>query len=273
MAKWCNCLLGMGSLAIVAAAVTMLAAGSAKSADAPAAIAAGAEKVNVKDGATMVYVPAGEFTMGSKDNEGDEGEHPQRKVTLDAFYIYKTEVTVAQYRRFCTATKREMPPEPAWKWTEDRPIVNVTWSDANDYAQWAGAALPTEAQWEKAARGTDGRLYAWGNKWAEDTSVHSVGKTAPVGSCPKGASPYGALDMTGNVWEWCADWYDPDYYATSPLVNPPGPKTGTTRVLRGGSWGFNVPEFFRVTYRNRCSPQCKYGDYGFRCVYVEPAKP
>ena len=183
-------------------------------------------------------------------------------------------MTVAQYRQFCTATKRDMPPEPSWKWQDTHPIVNVTWFDAKAYADWAGTALPTEAQWEKAARGTDGRLYAWGNKWSEDTSVHSVGKTAPVGSCPTGASPYGALDMTGNVWQWCADWYDPDYYATSPLTNPPGPETGTIRVLRGGSWGFNVTEFFRVTYRNRCSPGCKYGDYGFRCVSNEPpAKP
>jgi len=257
-----------------AAATSLPAPSAAKPADTSAAIAPGAEKTNPKDGATMVYVPAGEFLMGSKEGEGCDWERPQRKVTLDGFYIYKYDVTVAQYRRFCAETRRAMPPEPNWKWQDNHPIVNVTWHDANAYAAWAGVQLPTEAQWEKAARGTDARVYSWGNRWAENTSIHSAGKTAPVGSCPAGTSPYGAFDLVGNVWQWCADWYDADYYATAPLVNPPGPAAGTTRVLRGGSWGFNMPEYFRTSYRNRCTPECKYPDYGFRCACAEPpAKP
>jgi formylglycine-generating enzyme required for sulfatase activity len=256
------------------ATTSLSVAGAAKSADVSAGTAPVLEKINPKDGAAMVYVPAGEFLMGSKEGEGCDWERPQRKVTLDGFYIYKYDVTVAQYRQFCAETKRAMPPEPNWKWQDNHPIVNVTWHDAAAYATWAGVKLPTEAQWEKAARGTDARVYSWGNRWAENTSIHSAGKTAPVGSCPAGTSPYGAFDLVGNVWQWCADWYDADYYATAPLVNPPGPATGTTRVLRGGSWGFNMPEYFRASYRNRCTPECKYPDYGFRCAYAEPpAKP
>ncbi len=152
----------------------------------------------------MVFVPAGEFLMGSKEGAGLQGEHPQRKVALDDYYIYKYEVTVAQYRKFCEATGRTMPPEPSWKWQPTHPIVNVTWDDARDYAVWAGAALPTEAQFEKAAQGADGRTYVWGNSFTKSTCHTSDGKTAPVGSYPTGISPYGALDMAGNVWEWCA---------------------------------------------------------------------
>jgi formylglycine-generating enzyme required for sulfatase activity/outer membrane protein assembly factor BamB len=228
------------------------------------------ERVNPKDGAAMVLVPAGEFLMGSKEGEGFQGEFPQRKVMLDDYYIYKYLVTVDEYRRFCHETVRTMPPEPSWKWQDTHPIVNVTWDDARAYAAWAGAALPTEAQFEKAARGADGRTFVWGNTFTKSTCHTSDGKTAPVGSYPTGISPYGALDMAGNVWEWCSDWYDPDYYASAPAHNPPGPPTGTTRVLRGGSWGFNVAEFFRVAYRNRCLPGCRYGDYGFRCVFPAP---
>jgi formylglycine-generating enzyme required for sulfatase activity len=239
---------------------------------APGDAAAVKEHINPKDGVAMVLVPAGEFLMGSKEGQGSEGERPQRRVTLDDYYIYKCEVTVAQYRRFCQETKRPMPPEPPWKWQDAHPIVNVTWFEASAYAAWAGAALPTEAQWEKAARGTDGRTFVWGNNFTKSTCHTSDGKTVAVGLFPNGASPYGALDMAGNVWEWCADWYDPEYYAQAPPQNPPGPVTGTLRVLRGGSWGFNVSEFFRVAYRNRCLPDCKYGDYGFRCV-VAPSKP
>jgi len=228
------------------------------------------EQINPKDGAEMVFVPAGEFLMGTKEGPQGKDEQPQRSVTLDDYFIYKYEVTVAQYRRFCEETNRSMPPEPDWKWQDAHPIVNITWFDARDYAAWAGATLPTEAQWEKAARGTDGRTYVWGNNYTKNSSHTSDGKTVAVGLFPNGASPYGAMDMAGNVWEWCADWYDPDYYSTSPLKNPPGPATGTTRVLRGSSWVFNVSYFIRVTCRNRCIPECKYGDYGFRCVVAAP---
>jgi formylglycine-generating enzyme required for sulfatase activity len=228
------------------------------------------ELTNPKDGEDMVLVPAGEFIMGNPDGVGSEGEHPQRKVFLDDYYIYKYEVTVAQYRKFCEATGRAMPEEPWWKWHDAHPIVNVTWFDASAYAAWAGASLPTEAQWEKVARGTDDRTYVWGNTFSKIYSHNSDGKTSAVGLYPKGVSPFGAMDMAGNVWEWCADWYDPDYYKNAPLKNPTGPLTGTNRVLRGGSWALNVSEYFRLTYRNRCMPEGKYGDFGFRCVVAKP---
>ena len=177
-------------------------------APAPKRVEAG---INPKDGAEMVWVPAGEFLMGSTDDEGVRDERPQRKVYLDGYWMYKTEVTVAQYRKFCEATNREMPEAPEWGWKEDHPVVNVSWHDAVDYAKWAGASLPTEAQWEKAARGTDGRVFPWGNEWDAGACANSVSwslkGTKPVGSCPAGASPYGCVDMAGNAWEWCADWY------------------------------------------------------------------
>jgi len=225
----------------------------------------------------MVWVPAGEFLMGSTDadNEADTDEKPQHKVYLDGYWIYKTEVTVAQYRKFCQATGRQMPPEPEWKWQDTHPIVNVTWDDAAAYAQWAGAALPTEAQWEKAARGPDGRLYPWGNDWDGAKCVNSArgnapGGTKPVGGMPAGASPYGCLDMAGNVWEWCADWYDGSYYKNTPSGNPTGPATGTARVVRGGSWGNTISDFFRAAGRYRPTPEGRNDYLGFRCVVRSP---
>ncbi|NLH99039.1 MAG: formylglycine-generating enzyme family protein [Chthonomonadales bacterium] len=225
--------------------------------------------MNPRDGAELVYVPAGEFTMGSEDGEPDE--RPQRRVHLDAFWMYRYPVTVAQYRRFCNETGREMPEAPEWGWLDDHPIVKVRWYDAQAYADWAGVSLPTEAQWEKAARGTDGRKWPWGNGFHALKAVCSVGKrsqpsTAPVGSIPSGASPYGCLDMAGNVWEWCADWYDPEYYAQAPNRNPRGPEIGQRRVLRGGSRAECDWELLRASYRNRIPPG-KRGDVnGFRCA-------
>jgi len=236
-------------------------------------------RINPKDGAEMVYVDAGEFLMGSSDDDKgvSSDQKPQHKVYLDGYWMYRTEVTVAQYRNFCQVTGRQMPPEPWWKWQEDHPIVNVNWDDAVAYAKWAGAALPTEAQWEKAARGTDGRQYPWGNDWDGAKCVNSVGGsspggTKPVGSCPEGASPYGALDMAGNVWDWCADWYDARYYQSSPAPNPAGPATGHSRVLRGVSWGFNSPGSFRSATRGSGDPSSRSGDYGFRCVLCSPGQ-
>ena len=243
----------------------------------PAPPQPGAARVNPKDGAAMVWVPAGEYLMGSTDadNEADTDEKPQHKVYLDGYWIYKTEVTVAQYRKFCQATGRQMPPEPEWKWQDTHPIVNVTWDDAAAYAQWAGAALPTEAQWEKAARGPDGRLYPWGNDWDGAKCVNSArgnapGGTKPVGGMPAGASPYGCLDMAGNVWEWCADWYDGSYYKNTPSGNPTGPATGTARVVRGGSWGNTISDFFRAAGRYRPTPEGRNDYLGFRCVVRSP---
>ncbi len=172
-----------------------------------------AEKKNLKDGAEMLWIPAGQFLMGSTENDKDAGsdEKPQHMVSLDGYWMYKNDVTVAQYRTFCQATRRQMPDAPSWGWRDDHPMVNVTWDDANAYAEWAGASLPTEAEWEKAARGTDGRIYPWGNDWDASKCSNSTGSNdspgqiSPVGSFPAGVSPYGCLDMAGNVDQWCED--------------------------------------------------------------------
>jgi len=220
----------------------------------------------------MVYVPAGEFTMGS--DEGYSDEQPVHSVYLDAFYSDKTEVTNAQYRKCVEAGACE---EPGWPgcWDDsdfnapDQPVVCVTWYQAQDYCEWAGARLPTEAEWEKAARGTDGRTYPWGDEWHDDYAnwccEKEYGYAAPVGSFPAGASPYGALDMMGNVWEWVADWYWKNYYSQSPGRNPPGPDSGEKRVLHGGSWG-NDPSFVRSANRYGNAPDYRNNFVGFRCA-------
>ena len=189
----------------------------------------GEHRVNPRDGAVTVWVPAGEFLMGSKGGARAD-EKPQHAVVLDGFWIYKHHVTVAQYRKFCQATARAMPErEPDWGWRHNHPMVNVAWDDAVAYAQWAGASLPTEAQWEKAARGTDGRLYPWGKAWETDRCQCSrkqagdAGGTAAVGTFPTGASPCGCQDMAGNVWQWCADWYDDSIINMPPRAIPPAP--------------------------------------------------
>jgi formylglycine-generating enzyme required for sulfatase activity len=228
--------------------------------------------VNPENGMEMVYVPAGKFLMGSPEGDKDAlpNECPQRRVYLDGYWIDRNLVTVAQYRKFCQATGREMPPAPSWGWKEDHPIVNVTWDDAAAYAAWAGKRLPTEAEWEKAARGTDGRQYPWGNEWDPSMCANSVGHslsgTQPVGSYLLGASPYGALDMAGNVYEWCADWYDEKYYQSAPARNPTGPASGTLRVLRGGAWIGDGPRSFRCAYRIGPCPACWDLIGGFRCA-------
>lgn len=229
--------------------------------------------VNPKDGAQMVYVPAGEFSMGSRDGEGSPNESPRHTVYLDGYRIYKTPVTVAQYRKFCEATARAMP-TPHHGAQDDHPVVNVSWEDACAYATWAGAALPTEAQWEKAARGPEGRIYPWGDfvdsvKRPADT-LDPEELTKPVTAHPECSSPYGVQDMTGNVWQWCADWYNADYYRSSPARNPTGPPTGVSRVLRGGRWFINQPNFFPAAYRNSCLPKHWPGFCGFRCVMGPP---
>ncbi len=241
----------------------------------PAPAPAVEEPSHSRDGAELVFIPAGEFLMGSTDADTDAeaDEKPQHTVYLDAYYIYKNDVTVAQYRQFCLATGREMPIAPAWGWIDDHPMVNVSWDDAKAYADWAGASLPTEAQWEKAARGTDGRIYPWGNEW-EPTNCNNyvegtgLGRTSPVGFYPAGASPYGCLDMEGNVMQWCADWYDKRYYEYSPSSNPTGPEIGATVVLRGEAWFCNFTTPFRTACRfdSPADPSQRYDFIGFRCV-------
>jgi formylglycine-generating enzyme len=255
-------------------------------------------KINPKDGAAMVWVPAGAFLMGSSDEDiaamreeikilerkesgsrpdlvigaicASNEEKPQHTVYLDGYWIYKYEVTVAQYRKFCKETGRKMPDPPYVGWFDIYPIENVNWQDAADYTKWAGMSLPTEAQWEKAARGMDRRIYPWGNLWdpskcANGAEFKITGRQG-VGSYPSGESPYGAMDMAGNVWEWCADWYSMNYYEHAPARNPTGPASGSTRVLRGGSWYLKYGQYFRCAHRNFAEPGFIENYPGFRCV-------
>ena len=232
-----------------------------------------------KDGAEMVLIPAGNFQMGSDDDE--DNEKPVHTVYVDAFYMDKYEVTNAQYRRFVQATKYSEPTgygyvDGEWRWSgfrpwsdsrfcaDNQPVVCMSWADAQAYAEWAGKRLPTEAEWEKAARGgLVGMEYPWGNKITEENANYgfNIGSTTLVGSYPPNG--YGLCDMAGNVWEWCADWYDENYYANSVSLNPTGPDSGTARVLRGGCWlGFQAD--LRVALRRIPSGTFYY--IGFRCV-------
>jgi formylglycine-generating enzyme required for sulfatase activity len=224
----------------------------------------------------MVLIPAGEFKMGSNDPSAEPDEKPSHPVSLDAYWIYKTPVTVAQYKNFCDASPGcRMPEKPRWGWKNEHPMVNVTYAEAAAYCKWAGGRLPTEAEWEKAARGKDGRVYPWGNAfdrnllWSSKAGIGDVELTAPVGVYASGASPYGALDMAGNVWQWTSDWYQGDYYQNAPDSNPLGPDTGDLKVLRGGSWADVDPKTFRTSHRFSFKPDERDDALGFRCV-VKP---
>jgi formylglycine-generating enzyme required for sulfatase activity len=247
--------------------------------------AVGATRVSEKDSMAMVYVPAGEFLMGSADSDKDASsdEKPQHTVYLDAFWIDHTEVTNAQYKKCVqagTCTASSYASDSSFN-GDTQPVVGVDWNNAVTYCEWVGRQLPTEAQWEKAARGTDGCIYPWGNQTAtceyavmDDGSGKGCGKGSAawvVGSKPKGASPYGALDMAGNVWEWAADWYDGKYYASSPFKNPTGPSSGSSRVLRGGSWDFDQT-LARATFRGSYTPDSRLSNIGFRCLVVGPGQ-
>ena len=225
----------------------------------------GKEIVNEKDGSVLIEIPAGQFTMGSNDYDN---EKPIHTVYLDKYYIGKYEVTVGQFRKFCNATGKTMPKQPSWNNRDDHPVVNVTWHDAKAYCDWAGLRLPTESEWEKAARGTDGRKYPWGSTW-DNTKCNSsengdsYSNTSPVGSFSSGVSPYGCYDMAGNVWEWCNDWYGGNYYASSPSSNPTGPASGVSRVLRGGGWS-DYDLGCRAAIRGRNRPGGRVNYDGFR---------
>lgn len=257
-----------------------------------------ANAINATDGAEMVWVPGGTFIMGNPDGVGDAQEWPAHQVTLTSFWMYKYEVTVAQYRAFCAATGHAMPEWPGeqYSWTgktgwddpalQQHPIVTNSLTDAKAYAEWAGVTLPTEAQWEYAARGSADNNYPWGgtatvddiyNGWdqakcANWANSNYVGiSTWPVGSFPVGVSWCGAHDMAGNVLEFCGDWYGP--YSATPATDPTGPATGSVGILRGGSW--NDYSFASNIYRGAYRYAYGEGDpwyynIGFRCVSHAP---
>ncbi len=278
-------------LLAVAAAVLLGGCGPAPAPTAPAPtpaattgpLVAGSTRTRDQDGMVMVYVPAGEFLMGSADSDGkaEDDEKPQHTVTLDAYWIDRTEVTNAQYRRCVEAGACRKPDcwnEPNAN-ADEQPVVCVGRSAAQAYCQWAGAQLPSEAQWEKAARGSDGRAYPWGDDfdgsrlnfcdnrceygWKDASFDDGYTYAAPVGSYPAGASPYGALDMAGNVREWVADWYGP--YTAAAQSNPAGPASGELGVLRGGTWD-SVAGYVRAAYRHRSGVDGWSDSSGFRCA-------
>jgi eukaryotic-like serine/threonine-protein kinase len=224
---------------------------------------------------SMVLIPAGEFTMGS-DN-GDADEQPVHTVYLDDFYIDKYEVTNKLYEA-CVDAGMCDPPKQSDSTThpsyygdpefDNYPVIYVDWYMAKTYCEWRGIQLPTEAQWEKAARGTDGRTYPWGETVDKTyaNSSEDVGDTTEVGSYANGVSSYGVYDMAGNVFEWVADWYSETYYQDSPSSNPLGPDTGQYRVLRGGSWR-SLPYSFRSSFRGAYDlPDSAGNILGFRCA-------
>jgi len=254
--------------------------------------------VNI-DGAELAFVPSGEFTMGM-DPDPDPNkfwgaEAPAHRVSLDSYYIYRTEVTNAMYQA-CVVAKACPRPEANNSRTRENyfenpeysnyPVILVSWIGAVSYCQWAQARLPTEAEWEKAARGDDERFFPWGNgplagdlanfcdqtcpaSLREDSLNDGYQDTAPVGNYPPGASPYGALDMAGNVWEWVSDYFSEGYYQVSPFENPLGPGSGSRRVVRGGSW-FNPGGGVRTVARASQRPNTALDTVGFRCVVDAP---
>ena len=248
-----------------------------------------------------------------------ENEQPVHEVTLGGFWLDQTEVTVAQFRQFVTGTGYETEAERegwSWAWSgtewvqvdgadwqhpqwpdsdvqDSHPVVSVSWNDAAAYCEWAGGRLPTEAEWEYAARGTEGRIYPWGDAFDcslgnfDDETVlddyvvpggegcDGYVRTAPVGSFPGGASWCDAFDMAGNVWEWVNDWYDSAYYSTYPVDgwpnNPTGPADGTFKVLRGGGWT-NIWHYVRAAYRGPDTPPYRHDTVGIRCAGVAPGQ-
>ncbi|MBW2306476.1 MAG: formylglycine-generating enzyme family protein [Deltaproteobacteria bacterium] len=243
----------------------------------------------------MVLIPAGEFWMGSPEKEGMEIEHPRHKVYLDAYWIDKYEVTNAQFARFVEETgyvtqaewagfgfvmiehdQRQIPdadwrhpwgPESTIENKMDYPVVQVSWEDAAAYARWAGKRLPTEAEWEKAARGPEGLKYSFGRFY--DRSKARMGSSWDAGPVRVGSySPngYGVYDTTGNIMEWCADWYLPDYYEKSPSRNPKGPDKAYHRVVRGGSFFYGDPLYTRSAFRGFMTPSTWNNNLGFRCA-------
>ena len=225
----------------------------------------------------MVLVPAGEFEMG----DGEDDICPKHKVYLDAYYINVYAVTNRQYGRFIQVTGHRAPEkadfgDPVWRNGRcpegklDHPVVCVSWDDAMAYVRWAGCGLLTEAQWEKAARGPLGLKYPWGNEWDKHKCRHYNNRgdetTCNVWRHGQGVSGYGTYNQSGNVFEWCRDWYDSEYYGKSPRENPPGPAKGSFQVRRGGGWRNFDPSSLRAARRCGILPDYRYDYQGFRLV-------
>ena len=251
--------------------------------------------LNPVDDSELAWMPAGEFVMGAVSTEyllprgdavrccaldqpGNAAECPAHQVIVDGCWVGRVAVTVAQYRRFCQATRRKMPALPA---LQDKEIISgVTWFEAGAYAKWAGGRLPTEAEWEKAARGLDARLYPWGDRWEgarfSNSARAAAGASFPPGDILVSESPFGVQELVGNGREWCQDWYDAVYYPFSPRNNPSGPATGTAHVVRGGGvwWRGEMGQFIdscRSCFREGKAAEDRTGDTHFR--YVIPGAP
>jgi len=221
---------------------------------------------NAKDGTLLVLIPAGEFLAGGGPGSDEGGG--QFSVRLPAFYLALHPVTNAQYARCARETGRHRD----WKAAAgpEHPAVNVNWEDAQGYCRWAGLRLPSELEWEKGARGVDGREYPWGGQWdparCRNATNHGGEQTCGVWNYEAGASPWGLYQMAGNVWEWCEDWYDSGAYARYQKGDLKPPGTGAYRVVRGGSWDYDYSGRFRCAFRDYDTPDDRCGYGGFRCA-------
>jgi formylglycine-generating enzyme required for sulfatase activity len=240
----------------------------------------------------VIAVPAGPFLRGSPEGFGLPNEEPQREIFLSAFELDRLPVTFGDFEAFLAAKGYATPSlwsEAGWDFARreelerprfygedgwahvcgaDQPAVGVSFYECEAFARFAGKRLPTEAEWEKAARGTDGRVYPWGDEWDPEACSFrggTVRAAPPVGRFPKGASPYGALEMCGGVWELCSDWFDERYYARAPDLDPKGPETGELKVARGGAWNA-LPLLNRCANRNAWRPTARFSNIGFRCA-------